>query len=289
LDARVSQRQKAGQTTTHRRALRAGGALNRTLSRYEFARPKRTEHQRGLSYMFHSHHALPANIAASAFLLIASSAIAAPNAPAAGFNVIHNFTNGTDGGTPSYTLTLKNGALFGTTFMGGNGYGTAFGLFQKNNAWHLKTLYDFTGDQGQPAWGDDFHQGSIYTSAMYAEVQGGPCGTALQLDASGKGLRTATPIHTFVASVDGCNSGNMISDGKGNLYGTTQLGGPDGGGVVYELTRATPAGSKPFCMPLPAARMGLARPPAYCATRPAGFSARRAAAPQAPATARSSS
>jgi uncharacterized repeat protein (TIGR03803 family) len=31
-------------------------------------------------------------------------------------------------------------------------------------------------------------------------------------------------------------NGNLIMDKKGHLYGTAQLGGANGGGLVYEIT-----------------------------------------------------
>ena len=177
---------------------------------------------------------------ARAVILPVSVCAVSGYASAASFKVVHDFSNGADGGVPGYTLVLKHGHLYGAASQGGNGYGTVFDLFQKGRKWRLAPIFDFTGDEGQPGWGVTFQKGSIYTNAMYEEVQGGPCGTALQLNKSGTRERQATAMHTFVYKNDGCNSGNLISDPAGNVYGVTQIGGPNGWGAVIELS---PAGS----------------------------------------------
>ena len=44
--------------------------------------------------------------------------------------VLHTFTNGPDGGSPSAALLLYQGALYGTTAYGGAyTYGTVFSIF----------------------------------------------------------------------------------------------------------------------------------------------------------------
>jgi len=43
-------------------------------------------------------------------------------------------------------------------------------------------------------------------------------------------------VHVFGQGTDGyCPSGDLILDSAGNLYGTTQAGGAQGSGMVFEI------------------------------------------------------
>jgi hypothetical protein len=65
--------------------------------------------------------------------------------------VLHVFTGGSDGGDPYSTLALgKDGSLYGTTSIGGLGYGMVFQLSPPTTtggAWTFATLYSFRGGQ----------------------------------------------------------------------------------------------------------------------------------------------
>src|SRR4051812_48095853 len=184
-----------------------------------------------------------------AVLLLSSAATAtlafAVPAAAAAFTVIHDFTGGADGAVPGYTLLNDGKGFIGAANQGGAGYGTVFRLAQKSGAWTVKPLYNFAGDEGQPGWGV-IHgpRGSLFVTASYASVLGGPCGSALELDRATALARTAklngTLLHTYVKSGDGCPTGNLLRDASGNLFGVTQDGGVNGWGSVFELT---PSGS----------------------------------------------
>jgi hypothetical protein len=146
-----------------------------------------------------------------------------------GFQVIYNFTNGADGGVPPYTLALdKKGRLLGTANQGGTeGAGIIFRMAEKKTGWFVTPLYNFNGNDGQPGWGLTLNKSSMYTVASYAEVMGGPCGSALQINQSQKQWQSVL-MHTFVQKDDGCPTGNMVLDKAGNAYGVTQDGGADG-------------------------------------------------------------
>jgi len=154
-----------------------------------------------------------------------------------GFQVIYNFTNGADGGVPPYTLALdKKGRLLGTANQGGTeGAGIIFRMAEKKTGWFVTPLYNFNGNDGQPGWGLTLNKSSMYTVASYAEVMGGPCGSALQINQSQKQWQSVL-MHTFVQKDDGCPTGNMVLDKAGNAYGVTQDGGADGWGSIYELS-----------------------------------------------------
>jgi uncharacterized repeat protein (TIGR03803 family) len=69
-----------------------------------------------------------------------------------------------------------------------------------------------------------------------------PAGTVFELSpGSGKKGWTETVLYTFLGSSDGSQpTGALLADSKGNLYGTTFLGGTDGDGTVFELTKPKP-------------------------------------------------
>jgi uncharacterized repeat protein (TIGR03803 family) len=66
--------------------------------------------------------------------------------------------------------------------------------------------------------------------------QGGSCGagTVFELSSGGK----ETVLHNFCLGGDGGYPfGGVILDSSGNIYGTTEVGGPINGGTVFELKR----------------------------------------------------
>jgi uncharacterized repeat protein (TIGR03803 family) len=51
-----------------------------------------------------------------------------------------------------------------------------------------------------------------------------------------------TAMHVFTGGKDGAfPDSNLAMDAAGNFYGTTQIGGADGAGTIFELT-PTPGG-----------------------------------------------
>jgi uncharacterized repeat protein (TIGR03803 family) len=82
-------------------------------------------------------------------IAFAMTIVPAQLAQAQTYTVLHNFSNGADGGSPESMLTLDSaGNLYGTTLYGGTGYGTVFEMVKGNGSWNLSTLYDFKGDSG---------------------------------------------------------------------------------------------------------------------------------------------
>ncbi len=180
-------------------------------------------------------------------LVVAITLTAIQPASAQTYQIIHNFTGGVDGGSPPYTLAKDAaGHFFGTANLGGqNGDGLVFKLSHTNSGWLFNPLYSFGDQDGQPGWGLTLaHDGSIYTAASYAQVMGGPCGTALQLRPSptppisifAPWIETA--LRTYVKREEGCPTGNYVLDQAGNVYGVTQDGGPNGWGSVIELSHS---------------------------------------------------
>ena len=149
------------------------------------------------------------------------------------FNVIYNFTGGSDGTSPYAGLTVDGtGALYGTTLSGGAGFGTVFKLAKTGSGWVFTTLYTFTGgnDGASPRSrviiGPD---GGLYGETFAGGGQGcggRGCGTAFEVRKSCPGpicRWTETVLYRFTGGADGGQPiGGPIFDASGNLYGATQ-------------------------------------------------------------------
>ena len=146
--------------------------------------------------------------------------------------VLHAFTGGSDGGHPAGGVVLDSaGNLFGTTKTGV--------VFKFDTAGNFTVLYTFTGGAG----GYDLESGVILDAAgnLYGTayqgiggncLQDGLCGIVYKLSPSGQ----ETTLHAFTGGDDGGSPlAGLILDSAGNLYGTTQVGGTAGFGVVFKV------------------------------------------------------
>jgi uncharacterized repeat protein (TIGR03803 family) len=198
-----------------------------------------------------------------AIVLGVTAIVATHTAHAQSYTVIHTFMGGADGDEPNYGLTIdSNRNLYGTTFSGDSGLGTAFMLSPGNPDWILAPLYMFTGGSDGAApyaavvFGPD---GSLYGTTGFGGkpnpscTTGGGftgCGTVFNLKSpaphhprSPSGYWTETVLYDFLGLSDGAlpYGARLIFDQEGNLYGTAFSGGIDcpgsgGCGVVYKLT-----------------------------------------------------
>ena len=158
--------------------------------------------------------------------------------------VLHSFT-GKDGSNPYADLMVDaRGNLYGTTIFGGKGVcngrgcGVAFELISSaNGSWKEKALSYFSGNVGvNPASGLIFDaMGNLYgTTTDWSYSYTGP-GTVFKLTPNSDGTWTKSTLHTF-DDTDGYNpSVGLIFDPVGDLYGTTDFGGANGEGVVFQL------------------------------------------------------
>ncbi len=158
-------------------------------------------------------------------------------------SVLYTFGGGSGGKYPYGDLILDAaGDLFGTAFQGGVGYGVVFELMPNlNGRWTEKILHAF-GDApaANPVAGlvrDT--AGNLYGTSMLGANQsfcGGGCGTLFRLTAGSRGAFVYKVIHLFGEGTDGFHpTGDLILDPSGNLYGTTQAGGAEGSGMVFEI------------------------------------------------------
>jgi uncharacterized repeat protein (TIGR03803 family) len=155
----------------------------------------------------------------------------------------------TDGYDPVGGLIFDaKGNLYGTTSGGGAyGYGTVFELTPTgNDNWTETVLYSFCGkrfcpDGSQPLDSLVFDSaGNLYgTASNGANHDACPsigCGAVFELSPGSDGNWTEKVLHVFGGG-DGENPhAGLIFDGSGNLYGTTDEGGRNGNGVVFELS-----------------------------------------------------
>lgn len=146
--------------------------------------------------------------------------------------VLHNFTNGADGGNPYGGVILDSkGNLYGTA-SGGGAYGAGV-VFKIDTSGNETVLYNFTGgpDGGFPLCAllrDS--AGNLYGTAQVGGASG--AGVVFKLDAS----NNETVLYSFTGGADGgFPIAGVIRDAVGNFYGTTNGGGASGAGVVYKL------------------------------------------------------
>jgi len=157
--------------------------------------------------------------------------------------VLHSFTGGKDGAEPVSGLLLDaTGNLYGTDAYGGDidcEYPSGCGVVFKLAGKHLSVLYTFKG----PPNGEEPIAGVIMDAEgnLYGTTDrgGDGAGTVFELSPSGK----ERVLHRFRVNYkvqhDGVKPDTaVVRDAHGNLYGTTEEGGPSGYGVVYEITAA---------------------------------------------------
>lgn len=154
--------------------------------------------------------------------------------------VIYSFAGGNDGSSPAASLVMdKAGNLYGTTRLGGaEGAGVAFELTPNGNAWQESVLYTFTGgtDGGSPQ-----APLTVAGSALIGTAPSGGAGYGVVFALRKvNGSWKEEVLYTFKG---GNNDGaypysSLILDKSENIYGTTESGGPNQAGSVFELQRS---------------------------------------------------
>ena len=186
-------------------------------------------------------------LASLLFLLLVTSAGAQT------FTVLHNFTNGRDGGNPIAGLVLdRAGNLYGTASTGGNaGFGSVYELKHAGEGWILTTLYNFAGgtDGQYPlarvVFGPD---GTLYGTTEFGGINNcyPGCGIVFNLRPPATACHSAlcgwneSVLYRFTGGQDGANPefAEVTFDGGGNIYSTASQS-IYGFGVVYELSRGS--------------------------------------------------
>lgn len=153
--------------------------------------------------------------------------------------ILHNFGNGTDGEFPFSCLILDaSGNLYGVTDGGGTfASGTAFIL--KGAAGQERELHNFGGvnADGKGPTADLIFDAS---GNLYGTSGGGTdgVGTVFELRPKQGGGWAEKVLYSFPMNKKQGRYpyGGLVFDAAGNLYGTTDGGGPYNSGTVFKLT-----------------------------------------------------
>ena len=166
---------------------------------------------------------------------------------AQGFQLLHSFGNGLDGGDPPAGPTLDhNGDVVGPI-------NNVYQLSHYGSGWLFSLLYDFLGgndglapDSELTAGPDGLLYGTTYYGGGNGCYVGLGCGTVYRLrppaDVPVRVFAGGSDeiLYHFTDGSDGSGpNGRLIFDAAGNIYGTTTNGGTNGLGSVYELTPGT--------------------------------------------------
>jgi uncharacterized repeat protein (TIGR03803 family) len=150
--------------------------------------------------------------------------------------ILHNFVDGSDGGTPYAGLVADaSGKLYGAATQGGiNGGGTVFELAPSNGG------FTFSVPASVPGWGisGTFRDVLLDKSGViYATTHcdGNGSGSIYELTRSG-GAWTYTVLFNFNGGSNGQYSISNLSRKGKTFYGTTIGGGSNGTGTVYAFT-----------------------------------------------------
>jgi uncharacterized repeat protein (TIGR03803 family) len=148
-----------------------------------------------------------------------------------------------DGIAPFAPLAFDSaGNLYGTTAGGGvPNLGVVFKLTpQASGPWKEKVLHSFQGgkDGLSPLAGVVLDQdGNVFGTSQ--SLDGAlPCGTVFELTAANGYAETI--LHEFQGTLrnnDGCEPNQLVFDSQGDLFGTSEFGGTDNAGTIFELTR----------------------------------------------------
>ncbi len=148
-----------------------------------------------------------------------------------------------DGACPMAGLVFdRKGNLYGTTSLGHGhglfqyGSGTVFQLTHSARGWKENVLYTFTGKDGAvPAAGLVIDQNGV----LYGTTSRGgtnDAGVVFKVFHNSTGWHEQV-LYSFTGLTDGGSPfAGVILDAAGNLYGTTELGGDNARGTIYQLT-----------------------------------------------------
>ena len=148
------------------------------------------------------------------------------------FTTLYNFTDGSsDGGFPfGQPFVDKKGNLYGTAEGGGaDGYGDVWEL---SSGGSISLLHSFDESDGAyPYVGLTQAGGNLYSTTYYGGSNS--YGTLFEL----KSKSTFSTLYNFGASGDAeFIFSDVVLDPKGNMYGTSEEGGADGTGTIWEVT-----------------------------------------------------
>jgi uncharacterized repeat protein (TIGR03803 family) len=177
----------------------------------------------------HTLHAVDGSLSAATSSSITVSAESGTIAALASFN-------GTNGQNPYGAMVIdSHGNLFGTTQNGGaNNDGTVFEIAAGSGT--ITTIASFNSSTGTNPWGQLMidSAGDLYGTTNHGGANSD--GTVFEVVAGGN---TITKIADFSSTAGTLSTSGLIEDSSGNLYGTTNLGGANSDGTIYEIASGT--------------------------------------------------
>jgi uncharacterized repeat protein (TIGR03803 family) len=151
-------------------------------------------------------------------------------------NILASLSRSTTlGGIPLAGLIIdRSGNLYGATSSGGTGGGgTVFEMSPSGSGFTITILASLAGGYQGGSYGNLVMDstGNLYGTALNDGAYG--YGSVFKLTSPGW---TLSSLHDF-RFTDGANpTGDLTIDASGNLYGTTDDGGANRNGVVFEIT-----------------------------------------------------
>ena len=145
--------------------------------------------------------------------------------------VVHSFRGGSDGSTPIGHLLAWNDFLYGTTNSGGRNNGTVFEVDLINGTERVLHTFGGGSEGALPRGGVIDVNGLLYGTTLQGGDRSG-AGTVFELDHR---LGTGRVLYRFKGPPDATNPQAGLVEMRGILYGTTQSGGANGFGAVFEI------------------------------------------------------
>jgi len=196
------------------------------------------------------------HLAVAVAVAILMAGLTIPTAQAQTGTVLHNFTDGGDGGGPEAGITFdQQGRIYGTTVEGGSHQnGVVYRLVHEGEGWVYSPIYSFgsqehdgSNPQARVLFGSN---GVLYGTTYQGGAEG--YGTVFSLQPPANACKSflcpwvETVLYSFTGGADGAypQFGDLAFDRAGNIYGTTGIGGSGTGcgsfgcGVVFKLTRS---------------------------------------------------
>lgn len=154
------------------------------------------------------------------------------------FTTIYNFCSSTctDGQYPrAGMIQASNGLFYGTTIIGGAfSAGTVFSV---TSTGVLTTLFSFNETDGYTPYGPLVEVGgNFYGTTALGGGSGcsAGCGTVFEFTPP----ETLTTLHTFDGTDGESAFAGLVLGTDGNLYGTTEGGGTNSSGTIFQITTA---------------------------------------------------
>jgi len=153
-------------------------------------------------------------------------------------STLFDFHSKKNGVSPQGGLMLAtSGALIGVTEADGSrDGGTVYKLDRSGSGWKLTTLYGLSGVGGDCGpWAKVIQDaaGNLYGTTQ-GYVPAGDYGMVFQLTHTSTGWKEIV-LHRFSGGDGEVPYSTLVFDSSGKLYGTTNLGGAHGYGVVFEI------------------------------------------------------